>query len=146
MRGKRLVAVLVVVLGGYLALIAFQGASLLARHSVVLALLGIAVLALCGLGVWLVGAEVRFGAATERLARRLDDEDGPDEPRLPRTPSGRVQRAFADELFVRRRAEVEAAPEDWRRWYRLAVCYDYAGDRRRARAAMRTAIERAAGV
>jgi len=37
---------------------------------------------------------------------------------------------------------VEDAPADWSRWYRLAVAYDVAGDRRRARAAMRTAIAR----
>jgi Flp pilus assembly protein TadD len=59
-------------------------------------------------------------------------------------PSGRVDRAAADARFAERRAEVEAAPDDWRRWYRLALAYDDAGDRRRARAAMRTAIDKAA--
>ena len=39
------------------------------------------------------------------------------------------------------RTEVETDPDDWRRWYRLARAYDYAGDRRRAREAMRTALE-----
>jgi Flp pilus assembly protein TadD len=38
------------------------------------------------------------------------------------------------------RTEVEADPDDWRRWYRLARAYDYAGDRRRAREAMKTAV------
>ena len=42
------------------------------------------------------------------------------------------------------RAEVEAAPDDWRGWYRLAHAYDLAGDRKRARSAMRQAIELAA--
>jgi hypothetical protein len=143
MRDKRLVALLLVALAAYLSLIGFQGASLIAGHSIVLVGLGAAALVLCALGAWLVAAEVRFGAATERLAHRLDAEGEPDEVQLPRTPSGRVRRAAADELFVRRRAEVEQDPDDWRGWYRLALCYDYAGDRRRARAAMRTAIERA---
>jgi Flp pilus assembly protein TadD len=39
------------------------------------------------------------------------------------------------------RAEVEADPDDWRRWYRLARAYDYAGDRTRARETMRKAVE-----
>jgi predicted alpha/beta hydrolase len=50
----------------------------------------------------------------------------------------------ADARFGRRRGEVEAQPDDWRRWYRLALANDDAGDRRRARTAMRTAIERSA--
>jgi cytochrome c-type biogenesis protein CcmH/NrfG len=60
---------------------------------------------------------------------------------LPRRPSGRIQRDVADALFATVRTEVEADPDDWRRWYRLARAYDYAGDRRRAREAMRTAVE-----
>ena len=39
------------------------------------------------------------------------------------------------------RTEVEAAPEDWRGWYRLANAYDLAGDRKRAREAMRHSIQ-----
>ena len=46
------------------------------------------------------------------------------------------------------KADVENAPDDWRAWYRLGIVYDAAGDRRRARAAVRTAIrlERGRGV
>jgi Flp pilus assembly protein TadD len=55
-------------------------------------------------------------------------------------PSGRPERAAADALFETRREEVEAAPEDWQAWFRLALAYDDARDRRRARAAMRRAI------
>jgi Flp pilus assembly protein TadD len=36
---------------------------------------------------------------------------------------------------------VEQSPEDWRAWFRLAHAYDVAGDRGRAREAMRKAIE-----
>jgi len=38
------------------------------------------------------------------------------------------------------RDEVEAAPDDWRGWYRLARAYDYAGDRTRARETIRKAV------
>ena len=89
--------------------------------------------------VYAAGGYFMLVSPKKAEAKRLDE----DPPELPRSPSGRVDRTAADELFDRRRVEVEAAPEDWRRWYRLAVAYDLAGDRRRARAAMRTAIARA---
>ncbi len=47
----------------------------------------------------------------------------------------------ADELFDTVRTELEADPDNWRRWYRLARAYDYAGDRGRAREAMRKAVQ-----
>jgi Flp pilus assembly protein TadD len=59
---------------------------------------------------------------------------------LPTRPSGRPEREAADALFEQRRLETEAAPEDWQAWYRLGLAYGDAGDRRRARAALRHAI------
>ena len=35
---------------------------------------------------------------------------------------------------------MEAAPEDWRAWFRLGLAYDASGDRRRARKAIIRAI------
>jgi cytochrome c-type biogenesis protein CcmH/NrfG len=140
---KRVVAVLLVALAAYFGLIGYRGVYLLGEHAIGLKVLGAAVLVLPLVGLWVVAAELRFGAATARLGRRLDDEGVPPDE-LPRTPGGRVDRAAADELFAQRRTEVEADPADWRGWYRLAEAYDFAGDRKRARAAMRTAIERSA--
>jgi Flp pilus assembly protein TadD len=74
------------------------------------------------------------------LGERLAAEGGLPADDLARRPSGRVERAAADEVFARRRAEAEAAPDDWRSWFRLGIAYDDAGDRRRAREAMRRAI------
>jgi cytochrome c-type biogenesis protein CcmH/NrfG len=103
--------------------------------------LGVGVLLLPVVGVWAVAATLRAGLAHQRLAR-LAAEDGMDldVSGLPTTPSGRVQRTAADALFQSVRDEVEAHPDDWRRWYRLARAYDYAGDRTRAREAMRKAV------
>jgi cytochrome c-type biogenesis protein CcmH/NrfG len=103
--------------------------------------LGVGVLLLPIVGAWATVATLRAGLAHQRLAR-LAAEDGMDldVSGLPRTPSGRVQRDAADALFGTVRAEVEAEPGDWRRWYRLARAYDYAGDRTRAREAMRKAV------
>ena len=61
-------------------------------------------------------------------------------PEPHRGGSGRVDRGAADEAFAARQAEVEAEPESWQAWYRLALAYDDAGDRARARSAVRRAI------
>jgi Flp pilus assembly protein TadD len=145
-KARRVVVLLIFALIVYFVLIGIRGVFLLTQTSWTLRVLGAAVLVLPLIGIWVVVAELRFGQATQRLAEELDDnpvDDEPIAPELPKLPSGRVDRSAADELFNRRRADVEAAPDDWRRWYRLAVAYDLAGDRRRARAAMRDAIAKA---
>ena len=136
MTARRAVVVLLAALAAYFAIIGYRGVVLLGESSVALKVLGGAVLALPLVGVWVAVAEVRFGLATERLAHQLDEPA----PELPRTPSGRVDRNAADALFEQCRHSVESAPQDWRAWFRLAEAYDLAGDRRRARSAMRTAI------
>lgn len=141
MRTRVTVAVLVAVLAVYFGLAGHRAWVLLRSGELVLMLLGLGVLLLPVVGAVLVGAELRFGLATQRLGERLADEGGLPADELPRRPSGRVDRDAADEVFARRRAETEAAPEDWRSWFRLGIAYDDAGDRRRARAAMRKAID-----
>jgi Flp pilus assembly protein TadD len=143
MTARRVVTLLLVALAAYFGLIGYRGVYLLGQGSAGLKLLGVAVLVLPLVGAWVAVAEMRFGLATQRLAERMDADGVEPDPDLPRTPSGRVERAAADALFAQRRVAVEADPGDWRGWYRLAVAYDLAGDRKRARAAMRTAIERA---
>lgn len=108
--------------------------------------LGIGVLLLPVVGVWATAATLRAGFAHQRLAR-LAAADGAelDVSGLPRLPSGRINRDAADALFATVRAEVEADPDNWRGWYRLARAYDYAGDRSRARETMRKAVALQAG-
>jgi predicted Zn-dependent protease len=86
-------------------------------------------------------ATLRAGLAHQRLAR-LAAEDGMelDVTDLPRMRSGRIRRDAADEMFATVRAELDADPDNWLRWYRLARAYDYAGDRSRARETMRRAV------
>ncbi|MEE6176357.1 hypothetical protein [Mycobacterium sp. 050134] len=108
--------------------------------------LGGAVLIMPVIGAWAMVATLRAGFAHQRLAQ-LIAEDGLelDTSALPRRASGRIERDAADALFASVRVEVETQPDDWRRWYRLARAYDYAGDRRRAREAMKTAVQIQAG-
>ncbi len=140
MRTKVVVAVLVAVLAFYALLIGAKGVALLGSGEVVLVLLGVGILLVPVLGVLAVGRELQFGARTARLAAVLEAEGGLPTDDLPRRPSGRVDRAAADAVFEERRAEVDRAPESWRAWYRLALAYDDAGDRTRARSAARRAI------
>jgi len=105
-------------------------------------LLGVGVLLLVTVGAVLLVGEVRFGLATQRLGERLAREGGlPEVPAdLPRLPSGRLTKDAADGLFAVRRAEVEAAPGNWRAWFRLGTAYGDARDTARGRTAMRRAV------
>ena len=141
-RTRVVVGVLVGVLLVYFALLTARAVALIGSGEPLAVALGIGVLLLPIIGLVLVGWELRFGWRTQQLARRLAAEDLlPDDSALPHRASGRVQRDAADAHFELIRAEVESAPDDWRGWYRLAHAYDLSGDRKRARSAMRRAIE-----
>ena len=140
MNGRRAALLLSGVLGVYLVLLGQRGIILVVDGRPAFVLLGVGVLLLPVVGLAILVMEMRFGRATERLARELDAEGGlPPDERVMR-PSGRPERAAADAVFDRRRAEAEASPGDWRVWFRLAVAYADAGDGSRARRTMRRAI------
>ncbi|GAB3359099.1 tetratricopeptide repeat protein [Amycolatopsis echigonensis] len=142
MKARNFALLMTAALVVYLVLLADRAVALLGTGTPAGIALGIGVFLLPLLGVWIVVMTWRSGMQIQRLSRRLDAEGGlPDVSDLPRRPSGRVDRDAADAWFDERRAEVEASQEDWRAWYRLAYAYDIAGDRRRARATMRKAIE-----
>ena len=134
--------VLVVALAIYMVFLSQRAVDLIQTGQPVAIGLGVGVLLLPIIGVVLVVFELRFGAASARLARRLADEGAlPTTDELPRRPSGRVERDAADAHFETVRRQVEAAPDDWRGWFALGHAYDLAGDRRRARSAVRRAID-----
>jgi hypothetical protein len=139
-RSRLVAGLLVAVLVVYLLLAGYRGVLLVGSGDSLQVVLGLAVLVLPLVGAYVVWREVQFGFATQRLARELTDAGRwPTEP-LPAAPSGRPDRDAADALFAVRRADVEAEPDDWQAWFRLALAYEDARDRRRARAAMRRAI------
>ena len=145
MRVKIAVAVMVALLGIYLVFAVRFGLLLVGLGEPVAIGMGIALLALPLLGVWALVVELRFAVRAERLEVRLGDEGGLPAEELPLLPSGRVDRAAAAEVFPAYQKATEAAPEDWRTWYRLGLAYDAAGDRRRARWATQQAIRLARG-
>jgi hypothetical protein len=137
---KGAVAVIAVVFIAYAGLLGWRGVLLIGTGDPVAVGLGIAVLVIPIVGLYLVWREVQFGRQTEVLARELAASGGLPVDDLPRRPSGRIDRAAADAAFAKYKEEAEAAPDDWRVWFRLSTAYDAAGDRRRARSSMRTAI------
>ena len=132
--------VLVAVLVG--AAMAVTAVSLLRSGDLVLVGIGLGLMIFVVVGLLLVAGEVKLGADSERLARLLEAEGGLpfDPPGVVRRASGRLDKPDADAIFEQRRLEVEAAPGDWRAWWRLAAAYGEARDPRRGRQTMRKAV------
>jgi len=140
MSARLSVAVMAVLLVLYIVLVGQRAYLLFVSGEPIAIVMGVALTVLPLVALWAVGRELWFGVRAEALARRLEREGGlPDEPVAVR-PSGAVVREDGDALFPAYRAQVEAAPDSWQAWYRLALAYDAARDRRRARAAVRQAV------
>lgn len=140
MRTRVFVGVMAALLVLYLVFAVQYGVVLIGVGTPVGIGLGVALLVLPLLGGWALVVELVFAVRAERLGARLEAEGGMPSDELPLRPSGRIDPAAAAEVFPRFQAETEAAPDDWRAWYRLGLAYDAAGDRRRARWATRQAI------
>jgi cytochrome c-type biogenesis protein CcmH/NrfG len=134
------VAVMAVLLALYIVLVGQRAWLLLLSGDAIGILMGVALIVLPLLALWALGRELRFGVRAEWLGKRLETEGRLPSEEVAVRPSGRVERAEADALFPAYRADAEANPDDWRSWYRLGLAYDAAGDRRRAREAVRRAI------
>jgi cytochrome c-type biogenesis protein CcmH/NrfG len=124
-----LVGLLVAVLGFYFVLLGVRAVSLLGDPRWAVKGLGLGILLLPVVGLVIVVQEVSFGRASQRLGERLEREVDAEEP----TGAGTG-------TFDKRREQVQAAPEDWRAWYRLGEAYGEAGDVGRGRRAVRRAI------
>ncbi|MFG3115839.1 hypothetical protein ACGF4C_15675 [Streptomyces sp. NPDC048197] len=131
-----LATVLVLVFG----VVAMEGVLLLLTGEPAAMGMGAVAFVLPCLGGWFLWHNTRFARNAHRLAAVLESEGSLPADELKRTPGGRIDRDSADEVFARRQAETEAAPGDWRTWFRLAVAYHDARDTPRARKAMQRAI------
>lgn len=141
MKTRIMVVVIAILLVLYIVLVGYRAVVLLATGEPIGIAMGAALIVLPILGVWALWREVAFGIGAERLGVRLEAEGGLPPEQIETRESGRPLRDAADALFPAYRDAAEAAPEDWRSWYRLGLVYDGAGDRRRARAAIRQAIK-----
>ncbi len=142
LRIQLLIAFMCLALLVYLALLGRTAVLMMSSGHAVAIALGVALVIMPAIGLWAMIATLRTGFVHQKLVR-LVAEDGMelDISALPRRPSGRIQQQAADALFDTVRTELHNDPDDWRRWYRLARAYDYAGDRGRAREAMKKAVE-----
>lgn len=131
-----LATVLVLVFG----VVAMEGVLLLLTGEPAAMGMGAVAFVLPFIGGWFLWHNTRFARSAHRLAAVLEAEGGLPADELKRTPGGRIDRDSADAVFARRQAETEAAPADWRTWFRLAVAYHDARDTPRARKAMQHAI------
>ncbi|WP_436777672.1 hypothetical protein [Yinghuangia sp. YIM S09857] len=133
--------VLIGVLVFYVLLVGSRGVLAIKDGRLTMMALGVGVLVIPVIGVWYIWRELRFGFTMQQLARELEAEGELPADELQRTPGGRIDRASADEIFAKRKAETEADPDNWRTWYRLAVAYSDARDNARGRKAMLKAIK-----
>lgn len=140
MRNRLAALLMALLLLVYLVLVAQRAVLLIASGSGVGIAMGIALFVLPLIAAWAIGRELLFGARTEKLVKLMAAEGTLPVDDLPHRASGRPLRDAADADFPQYKAEVEAAPESWRAWFRLGLAYDASGDRRRAREALRQAI------
>jgi hypothetical protein len=139
-KGKIAVVVMAVLLVFYLVSVGVRAVLFIQSGEPVGIAIGLALLILPLIGFWALAREVVFGVRSERLMRELERLGGLPAADLAVRPSGRPYRDAADEQFPAAQAGVEAEPENWHAWLRLGLAYDAAGDRKRARGAIRTAI------
>ncbi|MFG6403343.1 tetratricopeptide repeat protein [Microbacterium sp. P04] len=144
MKARSGVALMAVLLLLYIGLAGQRAWVLITTGDPVAIALGCALIVLPVIAVWALGRELWFGVRAQSLGEKLEAQGELPADSVAVRPSGRVLRDDADAVFPGYRAAVEQHPEDWRSWYRLGLAYDAAGDRRRARSAIRTAISREA--
>jgi len=140
MKGRIAAIVMAALLVFYLVLVGWRAVLFVQSGDPVGIVIGVALIVLPIIGAWALVREITFGARCERLVKQLEAEGALPVDDLPSRPSGRPYRDAADALFPQYREAVDAAPQDWRAWFRLGLAYDASGDRRRARSALRTAM------
>jgi cytochrome c-type biogenesis protein CcmH/NrfG len=127
-------------LGMYLALVGERSIALVSSSEPVAVAIGSIMIILPAVAAWGIFMELRFGLRIERLGERLKQEDAWPQFDFELRPSGRPTKESAEAIFGRYRELVKNDESNWRSWFALGLAYDAAGDRARARKAMRTAI------
>ncbi|MFM6963146.1 MAG: hypothetical protein ACKOWJ_02595 [Micrococcales bacterium] len=125
----------------YCYLLGAQALAMIATGIPVGVLMGVLLLVFPALAIALTIREFIFGSKVERLGRLVETAGQWPVFDLVVRPSGRPTKDSAAAEFERRKLIVEANPDDYLSWFALGLAYDAAGDRRRARAAMRKALK-----
>lgn len=124
----------------YVGLLANTGITLLGINEPVAKLMGALILVFPLFAVWLTIREFIFGNQVERLASKIEKAGKWPEFEFDYRPSGRPTRESADREFSKYAKLAEQNESDAIAWFSLGLAYDAAGDRTRARRAMRKAL------
>lgn len=134
------VVIMSVLLVLYFVFAGWRAVALLSSSEPIALVMGVALLVLPLIGVWALARELLFGFRSTALVDQLEAQGMLPDDLGEAGPTGKPDRAVADSVFERYRAEAEADPANWRSWMRLGIVYDACGDRTRARRAIRSAI------
>lgn len=134
-----LIALMVVGSAAYAFLAITRAWVLFTSGDVVQIAFGVSIVVIPIMGIALIARELMFGWSTRAMGRALAAQGGLPEYRGDLTPSGRPTKQDADEAFADFAQDVQLHPDAWQAWFRLAIAYEDARDRKRARAAMRRA-------
>jgi hypothetical protein len=127
-------------LGVYLTLVGERSIALVNSAQPVAIAIGALMLFLPVVAAWGIFLELRFGLRIEKLGNVLKNENAWPRFDFEFRPSGRPTKESAEAIFGQYREAVEQDSANWKTWFALGLAYDAAGDRARARKAMRTAI------
>jgi hypothetical protein len=125
----------------YVGLLGQQGYLFVMQDDPTGKVMGFFILVLPAFGIWGIIRELRFGLQIEKLGQTLEDEKGWPSFEFSIRPSGRAVKSEALLEFEKFKVAAEQDPSNWRKWFALGLIYDACGDRKRARMAMRKAIE-----
>ena len=118
---RTLALILSGMLAVYLLLLGRTGVFLMTSGTVAGFFFGLAVLVFPCVGAWIVWRELRFGFTAQKMSEELD-------------PDGTFDADALD--FESAKADAEANPQNWEAWFKVAVAYEDAGDKRQARRSM----------
>ena len=125
----------------YVSLLANTGFTLLTMDSAVAKLMGSLILVFPVLAIWLTVMEFRFGIQIEKLSKQIESEGNWPALDFEFRPSGRPTKDSAIRVFGDYAKKVAHDEGNYLNWFALGLAYDAAGDRRRARAAMRRSLK-----
>lgn len=127
-------------LGVYLTLVWERSIALVNSPQPIAVAIGSLMLFLPVVAAWGIFLELRFGLRIEKLGEILKKENAWPRFEFELRPSGRPTRESAEAIFGKYQKLVENDESNWKVWFALGLAYDAAGDRARARKAMRSAI------
>ena len=124
----------------YFGFTGIRAIALLNSSEPIAIVMGIALIVLPLLGFWALLREILFGYRATQLVDDLSRSGDLPEELVDEAPVGESVRDVADGVFPHYREAAERDETNWRAWMRLGLIYDAAGDRKRARSAIRQAI------